>query len=235
VTPGGYLVYAAAVAVAYLLGAIPFGFVLVKVFKGVDVRKVGSGNIGATNVARAGGAILGIIAFVLDVAKGFAAATAIPLGAYLISGPSSSAADGFLSQLIAGKGFTDLRMLCGLAAIFGHVWTVFLGFKGGKGVATSLGVLAGLAPLPTGIALAVWIIVTGASSYVSLGSIVAAVALPVAYAAVHHARLAEDWRLFAFTLLVAALVVIRHRANMKRLAAGTESRLSFRGKRNSEG
>ncbi len=198
-TPGGYLVYAGAVAVAYLLGAIPFGFVLVKVVKGVDVRTIGSGNIGATNVARAGGAFLGIVAFVLDVAKGFVAATAVPLGAYLIANPSSSAAAGFFSQLIAGKGFTDLRMLCGLAAIFGHVWTVFLSFKGGKGVATALGVLVGLAPLPSGIAFAVWLIVTGASGYVSLGSIVAAIALPIAFALVHLSQLAEDWRLFAFT------------------------------------
>lgn len=229
-TPGGYLVYAGAVVVAYLLGAIPFGFVLVKVIKGVDVRTVGSGNIGATNVARAGGAFLGIVAFVLDVAKGFVAATAIPLGAYLIANPSSSAATGFFSQLIAGKGFTDLRMLCGLAAIFGHVWTVFLGFKGGKGVATALGVLVGLAPLPSAIAFAVWIVVAAPSGYVSLGSIVAAIALPVAYALVHRANLAEDWRLFAFTILVAALVIIRHRTNMKRLAAGTESKMWSRRK-----
>lgn len=227
--PAALFAYAVAAAAAYLVGAIPFGFILVKLIKGTDVRETGSGNIGATNVARAAGRTVGILAFVLDVAKGFLAVTVIPFAAYLfVNGGASEQGGPLLRQMVVSRDFTDLRMLCGLAAIFGHIWTVFLSFRGGKGVATSLGVLLGLAPLPTLAAFAVWLVVTGISGYVSLGSIIAAVALPVAFVAAERGRLSADWRLLAFTVLVAALVILRHRANIKRLLAGTENRIHLR-------
>lgn len=227
--PAAFLAYAVAAVTAYLLGAVPFGFILVKLVKGTDVRETGSGNIGATNVARAAGRTVGILAFVLDVAKGFLAVTVIPFMVYLyVHGGASPQGGPLLRQMVVSREFTDLRMLCGLAAIFGHIWTVFLSFKGGKGVATSLGVLLGLAPLPTLAAFAVWLVVTGISGYVSLGSIIAAVVLPVAFVAVERGRLSDEWRLFAFTVLVAALVILRHRANIKRLLAGTENRIHLR-------
>jgi glycerol-3-phosphate acyltransferase PlsY len=227
------VLYALGVLQAYFLGAVPFGFILAKVLKGIDVRTVGSGNIGATNVGRAAGPKIGILAFVLDVAKGFVAATWIPFAVFAIASGhyTYNGVWDFLEQSLAGKGFADLRILCGLAAIAGHVWTIFLGFKGGKGVATSLGVLLGLAPWPTVAALFVWSVVTRASGYVSLGSVVSAVALPAALVVVEWGHLAENWHLLAATAAVAAIVVVRHRGNIKRLLDGTESRMSFKRRR----
>lgn len=225
--------YALAVAQAYFLGAIPFGFVLVKVLKGVDVRTVGSGSIGATNVARAAGPKVGILAFMLDVGKGFVAVTWIPFAIYAIARGQFVYKGVFdlLWQTITGAGFTDLRLVCGLAAIVGHIWTAFLGFKGGKGVATSLGALLGIAPWPTLVALFIWAIVTLVSGYVSLGSVAASAMLPVALAALEWRHLAQEWRLLALTVIVAATVILRHRGNIRRLLNGTESRFAFKRRR----
>jgi acyl phosphate:glycerol-3-phosphate acyltransferase len=228
VSPGALAVHTAAAVLAYLVGAIPFGFILVRLTTGRDVRSVGSGNIGATNAARAAGPAVGILAFTLDVTKGFLAATAIPFIAFIIlNGGSAGQGGPLIRQMVVSRDFDDLRMICGLAAIVGHVWPIFLDFKGGKGVATSLGVLLGLAPGATLIALGVWIVVTGVSRYVSLGSIIAAVALPIAFALVDRGRIAADYRLLGFTVLVALLVIIRHRSNIARLLAGTENRVRF--------
>lgn len=215
---------------AYFLGAVPFGFLLAKILKGVDVRTVGSGNIGATNVARAAGAGIGMLSFLLDVAKGFVAVTWIPFAVFAI-GASRYEYAGFFAlvkQAISGGGFADLRMLCGLAAIVGHNWTIFLKFKGGKGVATALGVLLGLAPWPTLVALFIWAVVTRVSGYVSLGSVVASVVLPLATFLVEYRHLAAQWRLFALTVVVGAIVVVRHRGNIRRLREGTENRFDFK-------
>jgi len=230
VDPRTVALYCVAAVVAYLLGAVPFGFILVKALKGVDIRTVGSGNIGATNVARAAGAPAGFLAFFLDVAKGFLAATLVPYAFYLLARgvDAGTGTASFVRAMVAEKSITDLRMACGLLAIAGHNWTIFLGFKGGKGVATSLGVLLGLAPWPTLVSLFVWAIVLGVSGYVSLGSIIAAGVLPIGYA-VFSARTATfEWRLFAFCVAVAGIVILRHRGNMKRLLEGTENRFNFR-------
>jgi len=227
------LFYALGAVQAYFLGAIPFGFVLVKFSRGVDIRTVGSGNIGATNVARAAGKKVGVLAFLLDVAKGFVAATWIPFAVHaLATGHYSYAgAWGATQAAVAGGGFTDLRIVCGLAAIVGHIWTVFLSFRGGKGVATSLGVLLGLAPWPTFAALAAWAIIAGLSGYVSLGSIMASLLLPVSVALFDWGRIEENSHLLVFAILVGVLVTVRHRENIRRLMAGTESRVSFLGKK----
>jgi glycerol-3-phosphate acyltransferase PlsY len=227
------LLYALGVVQAYFIGAIPFGFLLVKSLKGIDIRAVGSGNIGATNVARAAGKKVGALAFLLDVAKGFVAATWIPFAVHAIATEHYSypGAWGVAQAAVAGRGFTDLRIVCGLAAIAGHIWTVFLSFKGGKGVATSLGVLLGIAPWPTLAALAAWAIVTGLSGYVSLGSIMASLFLPVSVALFDWGHIGENAHLLVFTIIIGVLVTVRHRENIRRLMAGTESRVSFLGKK----
>ncbi len=226
----GTAFYAVAVVQSYLLGAIPFGFLLVRYVKGLDIRTLGSGNIGATNVGRVAGVKLGIIAFILDLGKGLAAATVIPFAIFVLANDSYSldASSSVLREMFAGRDFTDLRIVCGLSAIVGHVWTVFLRFKGGKGIATSLGVMLGLTPWPTLIAFGTWIAVALVSRYVSVASITAAAAMPVVFVALEWKDLADSWRLLGVIVLVAVIVIVRHRANIRRLIAGTENRIEFR-------
>ena len=225
--PAHLALYALALVQAYLLGAIPFGFLLAKHIAGIDVRTVGSGNIGATNVGRVAGMKLGLISLVLDLAKGLAAATVIPFSIFVIAGGGVGleTRSEALRFIFIGEGFTDLRILCGLAAIAGHIWPVFLAFKGGKGVATSLGVMLGLAPAATLAAFGLWIVVTGFSGYVSLGSVTAAAALPVLFAVFEWRSLDQVWRLLAVMVLVSAIVIWRHRGNIRRIAAGTETHI----------
>lgn len=222
--------YALAAAQAYFLGAIPFGFLLVKAIKGIDVRTVGSGNIGATNVGRAAGVKIGMLALALDVAKGFIAVTWIPFAMFVLANGHYQFKGilDLLKQSLVGPGFADLRIVCGLAAIVGHIWPAFLNFRGGKGVATAMGALLGLAPWPTLVALFIWSITTRVSGYVSLGSIVAAVALPVTLTILEWKDLSTKRHLVALTVTVAALVILRHRSNIQRLIAGTEHRTDFR-------
>ena len=225
--------YALAVIQAYLLGAVPFGYLLARQVAGIDVRTAGSGNIGATNVARLAGWKLGAAAFIFDVGKGLVAATLIPFAFWVIAQGTfeSSGPMHVVETILTGGGFTDLRIACALAAIIGHVWTVFLRFKGGKGVATSLGAMLGLAPWPVLVAVAVWVAVTAVSRYVSLGSVAAAAALPVAFAVLEAGKLSESWRLLAVVTTVALIVIFRHRGNMKRLFSGGETRFNFRRRR----
>jgi glycerol-3-phosphate acyltransferase PlsY len=222
--------HAVAVVQSYLLGAIPFGLLLVRYVKGVDVRTVGSGNIGATNVGRVAGVKLGIIAFILDLGKGLAAATVVPFAICVLANDSYSidASSSVFREMFVGRDFTDLRIVCGLSAIVGHVWPVFLRFKGGKGIATSLGVMLGLTPWPTLLAFGTWIVVAAVSRYVSVASITAAAAMPVAFLALEWKDLADRWRLLAVIILVTVIVIVRHRGNIRRLIAGTESRIEFK-------
>jgi glycerol-3-phosphate acyltransferase PlsY len=212
----------AAVVAAYLCGAIPFGL-LIGWVRGVDIRTKGSGNIGATNVGRVLGRPYGLAAFGLDLLKGF-----VPV---LVAGRWLAGRAGG-GPLTAGD--FVVWMAVAAACIVGHVFPVYLRFKGGKGVATSLGVLLGIWPyftLPGLVAFGLWIVVTGLTRYVSVGSIVAAVAFPVLFtAAVHLVRgrwgsVQHLWPLYAFSVILAALVIYRHRSNIKRLLAGTESKI----------
>jgi glycerol-3-phosphate acyltransferase PlsY len=207
---------------AYLCGAIPFGL-LIGFARGMDVRKQGSGNIGATNVGRVLGRPYGLLAFGLDLLKGL-----VPVwlaGLWLA---------GRVQGGTLGAGDFLLWMAVAAGCILGHVFPVYLRFKGGKGVATSLGVLLGIYPyftLPGLVTFGLWIAVTGVTRYVSVGSIVAAGLFPVLFAA--GARLSggrwgamdQLWPLYVFSVVLAALVVYRHRGNMKRLLAGTESKI----------
>ena len=191
---------------SYLLGSIPFGLLAAKC-KGVDIRKHGSGNIGATNVWRVCGWRYGLPVFVLDVVKGV---TAVWLARWLAIRFGGDAA------------WTGIA--AAMACILGHSFPVWLRFKGGKGVATSLGVFLGLMLLPSLIALLLWLIVFKVSGYVSLASIVAAVALPAAAIAMQFTNWKYGWPVSGFAVVAGLLVIMRHRANIARLRAGTENR-----------
>ncbi|MCC7300494.1 MAG: glycerol-3-phosphate 1-O-acyltransferase PlsY [Verrucomicrobia bacterium] len=201
-------------ALAYLLGSVPFGLLISKA-KGVDIRKQGSGNIGATNVLRCLGKPLGITCFILDALKGYLPAALFPIIASRLLAQASD----------AGNVDPTFGILFGTAAILGHNFPVFLKFKGGKGVATSAGVLLGVAPMAVAIGLLVWIIVFKISGYVSLGSILAAlVVIVTGWTAGYGPVIAT-----ALTLL-GGLTIYRHRENIKRLAAGTENKFGRKSK-----
>ncbi len=182
---------------AYLLGSVPFGLLLAKT-KGVDIRRQGSGNIGATNVLRCLGKSLGITCFVLDVLKGFLPAALFPT---------------------LGNCAAEFGILFGAAAILGHNFPVFLRFKGGKGVATSAGVLLGVAPLAVLLGILTWALVFVISGYVSLGSIIAALAVILTGWVAGYGTVTA----LALTLL-GALAIYRHRTNIQRLIKGTENK-----------
>lgn len=184
------------VAAAYLVGSVPTGLLLGK-FYGVDVRKEGSGNIGATNLYRTIGRKVGIITLIGDCLKGVIPVLAVKFSAL----PS------------------DYAAWVGLSAFCGHVFSLFLKFKGGKGVATALGVFLALAPMAVGVAVAVFAVLMFAWRYVSLGSICAAAVMPVAVT-----LLGGNRSLVIVTLLIAAIVIIRHHENIRRLISGTENR-----------
>lgn len=210
-----YVVFVTFIVIAYLLGSVPFAFLIARAH-GKDLRTIGSGNIGATNLARALGRKWGYICFVLDVLKGL-----IPMIAVrAIAGTPDKPA------------LVVLWLVVGAAAIVGHVFPVTLGFKGGKGVATSFGVALGLWPyftIPGLIALAVWVAVVRIWRYVSLASICGAVAFPVALLigiiTVPAWTASSLWPLLIAAVAIPLMVIIRHRENIKRLLAGTESKI----------
>ena len=202
------LIYAAFGVVAYLVGAIPFGYLVVKLKTGQDVRTLGSGNIGATNVARVLGTGWFIPVFILDFLKGFA--------------PVFWAAPWVAARWpckVCDSLPTALAVLFGLFAMLGHMFPVYLRFRGGKGVATVAGLLFALNWKAALIALVVWLLTFLPSRYVSLASIAAALAVPVAN---HFTK--GHWMLTAFFAVAGLLVIVRHRTNIQRLLAGTETR-----------
>ncbi|WP_294508943.1 glycerol-3-phosphate 1-O-acyltransferase PlsY [uncultured Victivallis sp.] len=194
-------------AASYLIGAIPFGYLIGRLH-GIDIRKVGSGNIGATNVTRTVGKVQGKICFFLDFFKG-----ALPVA---------------LVNSVFTQDTANLALAAGLAVILGHIFPIYLKFRGGKGVATAAGVALALAPYPLLCALLVWLVTFLTTRYVSLASIVAAAALPVAAALFFGLGLPTPFPLGASTLifftLIALLAILRHVSNIKRLLNGTESR-----------
>jgi glycerol-3-phosphate acyltransferase PlsY len=195
-------------ACAFLLGSIPFGYVLVRFIHGIDVRSIGSGNIGATNVARTGGRKTAIATLVLDTFKGW-------LPVFLVL---------HLAAIPAGDDAQrhTLAALAALAAVLGHMFTPWLGFKGGKGVATGLGVFLALAPLAALAALGIFAATLAFTKYVSLGSVLAAAAFPLLLWGIEGEHFPAA--ALALSAIAAALVVIRHHENIGRLLAGTESR-----------
>ena len=194
---------------AYFLGACPNGLLVARI-QGIDIRAVGSGNIGATNVFRSVGTVPGLVVFILDALKGFVPANVFPLATAHIFEP------GFAAE--------SLGLLFGIAAIAGHTWPIYLNFKGGKGVATSAGVLIGVAPALAGIGLLAWLIIVASTRYVSIGSMGAALIV----AGTSWLLYREDHVTLPIAMsLLAILVLWRHHSNLRRLFLGTESRFSF--------
>lgn len=188
---------------SYLLGSIPFAYLAGRVLKGIDIREHGSRNIGATNVSRVLGRIPGIAVFILDFGKGL-----IPV-------------------LLAGYIFKNhenvltIKILSGLFSVFGHLWPVFLSFRGGKGVAAGFGIMVGLIPKSALIALFVWVIIVALFRYISLGSIAASLLLPVFVFFLEK----DKGALFIWTLIMSIIIIYKHRENVKRLLSGTESKI----------
>lgn len=210
------------VLLSYLLGSIPTGFLVAKAM-GVDIRSVGSGNIGATNVFRILGKGAGIFVLTADAMKG---ALAVKLIATLVYRAWEDPVILGRSTVFHLESFPDLdhrallAVIAGICAILGHNYTCWLKFKGGKGIATTAGVFAALAPAAFGIALAAWLVAFAASRYVSLASIVAAVALPLAVWLTDNGGL-----LIGVSTALGALAIYKHKANIERLLAGTENRI----------
>jgi glycerol-3-phosphate acyltransferase PlsY len=204
----GLVAYSVLGVSAYLVGSFPTGFLVGKA-RGIDIRAVGSGNIGATNVFRILGTIPGVAVLLADAAKGWLAVLVVArlVGGWSCPGASPQAREWF-------------ALGAGVAAILGHNYTCWLRFKGGKGVATSAGVLVALVPLALLIVLGVWVVVFALSRYVSLASICAAFALPFAAGLV-----GESKTIIVLLAALAALAIYRHKANIKRLMSGTENRI----------
>jgi glycerol-3-phosphate acyltransferase PlsY len=199
--------YAAVIIGSYLIGSIPWGLIAGKL-RGVDVRQYGSGSIGTTNVLRTIGTKSAIVVLALDVLKGV---TAVLIGHYVIDSPTGEMAAGF-------------------AAVAGHDWSVFLRFKGGRGVATTLGCVLTMEPLGPVAGIVVFVILIALTRYVSLGSIcgsLAAVAAMGAFWAVDRV----PWQYFVFIAVAVALIIFQHRDNIARLRAGTESKLGQKGEK----
>ncbi|HUC54846.1 MAG TPA: glycerol-3-phosphate 1-O-acyltransferase PlsY [Candidatus Cybelea sp.] len=198
---------------AYLLGSIPFGLLLGKLFGGADVRKAGSGNIGATNVTRVVGPLAGILTLVFDTAKGAAAV--------------------WLAGRVTNES-AKWMIMAGFAVLLGHCFPVWLKCKGGKGVATALGVFLALSPLAALSALLLFILCVAYWRYVSLGSVAAAAAMPLLIYFLWAPRYAPPMVINLGTLAIAALVIYKHDANLQRLVEGTEPRFSFGKKKESQ-
>jgi len=200
---------AAVALLAYLLGSIPAGYIAGRI-SGIDVRKVGSGNVGATNVTRVLGKRFGYPVFVVDFGKGLAAVAA---GVMIAKAAQSAPELVDLSGAIAA-----------IFSVIGHSYPIWLGFKGGKGVATSLGSLFGLNWIAATIVCVIWIVVFQLTRYVSLSSIFAVIALPVTIATMLFLKQLQTPILLYFSLCLAVIVVLRHRSNLSRFFKGTEPR-----------
>lgn len=192
---------------SYLLGSIPFGYVSVKLFQGIDVRDYGSGNTGATNVFRVGGPKAALITAIGDIGKGILAVTVARL---------------LVKEPIWGIEAKTILLICGLIVIVGHNWSVFLNFEGGKGVATTAGVIFILMPYLIWVLVLAWFPVVLLTRYVSLASMAAGVTVPI----VMLVR-GEPWDYLIFGFVVAIFILFRHRANIRRLLSGTENRIDW--------
>ncbi len=201
------MILALDLVLAYLLGAFPSSVVLGKILRGVDVREQGSGNAGATNAWRVLGWRIGLAVMVLDAAKGALAAAALP-------------------RVVGGDlpvGLPAASILCGLAAVIGHVFPVYIGFRGGKGVATAAGMLAAVAPIPIALTAGVFLVAIVATGWISLGSLLAAWTVPIAVVAFPPSNDGVGWPLLlGLTIGLAALITVTHRANLRRLLRGEE-------------
>ncbi len=194
------------ILVSYLIGSIPMGFLIGSLFYKKDIRNSGSGNIGATNALRSFGATTGVIVLILDMLKGY---VMIRIAQFLF------------------PGMNVMIVACGAAVILGHVFSIFLGFKGGKGVATSGGVFMALALNPLIITLIVFVIITAITKYVSVGSILSAVCFHILALAEQVIFVTNNIPLVVFTTLTVLILIYKHQDNLARLLNGTENKISF--------
>jgi len=203
---------------SYVIGAIPFAFIIGKIFRNVDLRRHGSGNLGSTNAFRVLGIALGILVQILDVGKG--------LAVVLIT-------TNFFYHNLPFENFTPfdditvLKIIAGISAVFGHTFSLFMGFRGGKGINTALGMLISLAPVDTSISIGFFILVLVSSGYVSLGSIVASVSFPVVMFVrenIFKVQITGYQTLIFFSIAVSIFLLYNHRSNIKRLLYGNENR-----------
>lgn len=202
-------IFAVVGLLSYLLGSIPAGYLAGRM-AGIDIRTAGSGNVGATNAIRVLGRRYGYPVFIVDFAKGtLAVILSLMLGRYFQGKPASTEICGIVGAV---------------CCVLGHIFPVWLKFKGGKGVATSAGALLGLMPLAAAIGVAIWVIVFEVTRYVSIASVTTAVLLPFTVLGLTYARHTDGMALFYFSLCLAAVVVFRHRSNLSRFLRGTEPR-----------
>ncbi|MFN3693531.1 MAG: glycerol-3-phosphate 1-O-acyltransferase PlsY [Ignavibacterium sp.] len=209
------------IILSYLVGSIPTSIIISKAVKGIDIRNYGSGNAGGTNVMRVLGWKHGILVIFLDALKG---AIAVVLVARLHYGVLP------FQNVSPFDDFTLVQIIAGISAVIGHIWTVFAGFRGGKGIATALGMLLMIITVDMLIAVGIFLIVVSVSRYVSLGSIVSAMAVPLSMIFrenVLHTHIEGYNTLLPFVVGVSLLVIFTHRKNLVRLVNGTENKLSF--------
>src|SRR3989304_6422629 len=209
------------IILSYLIGSIPTSIIISKAAKGIDIREHGSGNAGGTNVMRVLGWKHGILVILLDALKGV---LAVVIVARLHYGTMP------FQNLTPFDDFTLVQIIAGISAVIGHIWTVFAGFKGGKGIATALGMLLMIVTVDMLIAIGVFILVVTFSRYVSLGSLAGAVAVPLALIVrenVFHVDIPNYNTLLPFLILVSLLVIFTHRKNVIRLLNGNENKINF--------
>ncbi|HOI30604.1 MAG TPA: glycerol-3-phosphate 1-O-acyltransferase PlsY [Melioribacteraceae bacterium] len=209
------------VVLSYLVGSIPTSIILSKLLKGIDIRQHGSGNAGGTNVFRVLGWKWGVLTIILDAFKG-AIAVVLVARLYLDSFP--------FSNITPFDDFTLVQIICGIAAVIGHIWTVFAGFKGGKGIATALGFLITLITIDMLLALAVFTLTVTLSRYISLGSMMAAVSLPIILVVrenIFGVEIPGYQTILPFVVGLVLLVLYTHRKNIDRLIKGSESKISL--------
>ncbi|MDP2929921.1 MAG: glycerol-3-phosphate 1-O-acyltransferase PlsY [Candidatus Omnitrophota bacterium] len=199
-----FLVFILSIVSAYLIGSIPTGFLMTKIFMGTDIRSAGSKNVGATNVYRVAGKLPGLLTLIIDIVKGVIVVTVV--------------AEFFYSYL-PDVDYIFYKTLLGLIAIFGHIWPVFLKFKGGKGVATTIGVTGAIAPLVLLTSLIVWLIVFIPTKYVSLGSLSFGISLPISALAFN-----QPFYVVIFCVILCCINTYKHKDNIKRLLKREENK-----------
>ena len=209
------------IILSYLVGSIPTSIIVSKLSKGIDIRNYGSGNAGGTNVMRILGWKQGVFVILLDALKGVLAVIVV---ARLFRGAIP------FENATPFDDFTLVQIIAGIAAVIGHIWTVFAGFRGGKGIATALGMLLMIVTVDMLVAVGVFIIVVTVSRYVSLGSIIAAISVPLTLIIrenIFHVDVPGYSTLLPFVIITSLLVIYTHRKNVVRLLNGSESRISF--------
>lgn len=214
------------IALSYIVGSIPNAIIIGRIVKGVDIRNFGSGNAGGTNVSRVLGWKYGILVIFLDAIKG---AIAVIFVARLFAGSMP------FQNYTPFDDFTLIQVISGLSAVAGHIWTIFAGFKGGKGIATALGILIAIATIDVLLALLIFFIVVIISKYISLGSIAAGIAVPVIIYIrenLFNVDIPGYQILLPFGIALATLVIFTHRKNLVRIIKGTENQVRWFSKKN---